>query len=393
MAGDARVSEGGRIMTGRERLLAAMRGEPVDRAPIWLREGFELYQPPPPQDDFRNGWKHDRTFRELCEYVEPYIDYFVPWNIGAVNRFLMVPPRAIARTGERLQGDTLVSEGYIDAGKRKLAFRTEWKRHNNNGWMTLHPVQTIEDLKAVAAIPFELDTGAIDAALPSYGDAVRKAGERGLPLFGISSPIVIISGLMDLQLFLELSYTHKALFHELLELITGRLSAVLRYALSKGPFDTAMNIGGSEQCTPPLMAPESYDEYVVPYETPFIEECHRHGIPVNIHCHGKIRHALKCMADMGVDSTDPVEPPPAGNLDFHEAREISRGSVTLRGNLEYNEFTHLTPDQMKTRVKSLFADGNRRMILAASAGPNTYISPRIADNYRALVDTALEYGG
>ena len=29
-------------MTGRERLLAAIRGEVVDRPPIWLREGFNI---------------------------------------------------------------------------------------------------------------------------------------------------------------------------------------------------------------------------------------------------------------------------------------------------------------------------------------------------------------
>ena len=379
-------------MTGRERLLAAMRGDPVDRVPIWLREGFDLYDEPPDQDDFKDGWKHDQVYRDLCEYVEPSIDYFVPWNIGALNRFLMIPPRSIVSSGEYRTDGTLISEGHIRCRGRDLPFRTEWKRHNNNGWMTVHPVRSLDDLHAVAEIPFELDTRAIDRAVESYDVAVRLAGDRGVPLFSISSPIVIISGLMDLELFLELSYTEKPYFHELLREITERQLQVLRYALGKGRFDTVMNIGGSEQCTPPLMAPEAFDEYVVPYETPFVDECRRHGIPVNIHCHGKVKHALECMADMGVDSTDPVEPPPAGDLDFREAREVSRGEVTLRGNLEYNEFTHLDPARMRARVKELLSDGNRRIILAASAGPNTSVSRRVADNYRAFVDAALEFG-
>ncbi len=96
---------------------------------------------------------------------------------------------------------------------------------------------------------------------------------------------------------------------------------------------------------------------------------------------------------MGVDSTDPVEPPPGGDLDFHEAREISRGEVTLRGNIEYNEFTHLAPRQIRERVKDILSDGNRRLILSTSAGPNTHINRHIADNYRAFVEAALEYGG
>ena len=379
-------------MTGKERLRAAMKGEALDRVPIWLREGFFLYNGFSDADDFRNGWQQDPVYRDLCTYVEPYIDYFVPWNIGALNRFLMIPPSAISSANQRTDGRTMTNEGHIDANGRRLPFKNEWQYHNNNGWMTVHPVKSVDDLKAVADIQFELDTAAIDKAVQSYQTALDLAGDRGLPLFSISSPIVVISGLMSLDLFLELSLTSKSLFHELLKEITSRQLKVLRYALSKGPFDTVMNIGGSEQCTPPLMAPEAFDEYVVPYETPFVEECRKHGIPVNIHCHGKVRHALKCMADMGVDSTDPVEPPPAGNLTFREAREISRGEVTLRGNLEYNEFTHLTTKQMSGRVKEILADGNRRVIVSASAGPNTYITKHIADNYRALVDAALEYG-
>lgn len=37
--------------------MAAMRGEPADRPPLWLREGFDLLDPIPPADDFRNGWR------------------------------------------------------------------------------------------------------------------------------------------------------------------------------------------------------------------------------------------------------------------------------------------------------------------------------------------------
>ncbi|MBT3275485.1 MAG: hypothetical protein HN368_20180 [Spirochaetales bacterium] len=379
-------------MNGRERLAAAMRGDPVDRVPIWLREGFEPYKNLPAEDDFKNAWKHDTVYQDMLSYVEPYIDFFVPWDIGALNRFLMIPPNAVNRNAEQREGDNLVIEGYIQTPARNLPFKTETKRNNNNSWMTLHPVKSVKDLQAVAEIPFAVDTHGIDNAVQTFQKALKVAGDRGLPVFNLSSPIVIISGLMDLQLFLELSVTEKPYFHKLLETITERQLDVLRYALSKGNYETTMNIGGSEQCTPPLMAPSAFDEYVVPYETPLIEECRKHGIPTNIHCHGKIRHALKCMVSMGADSTDPVEPFPAGDLSFREAREISQGDITLRGNIEYNEFTYMTPVQMRVRVKELLADGSKRVIISTSAGPNTSINQTIADNYRALIDAALEYG-
>jgi uroporphyrinogen-III decarboxylase len=96
---------------------------------------------------------------------------------------------------------------------------------------------------------------------------------------------------------------------------------------------------------------------------------------------------------MGVDSTDPVEPPPAGDVTFAEAQEIVDGRVTLIGNLEFDELTHLDPPAIRARVKEIFQNGNRRIILGASAGPNTHISERVADNYRAFVDAGIDFGG
>ena len=380
-------------MNGRERLTAAMRGDKVDRVPIWLREGFEAYERPTDPKDFRQGWKHDSVYRDLRDYVEPHIDYFVPWKIGALNRSLMIPPKSIVTREDSLtESGSLVSEGYIQCPGCRLPFRIEWKRNNTNGWKILYPVNSVDDLRAVAEIPFELDTAAVEKSVESYAEALEAAGDRGRAIAWLSSPIVIISGLMSFQLFLELSITERGYFHLLLEEISRRQLEVLKHLLSLGSFETVITIGGAEQCTPPLMAPEMYDEYVVPYESPFVDLCHDHGIPVNVHCHGKIRHALGCMREMGVDATDPVEPPPAGDLDFREAREISRGMITLQGNVEFNEFVHLTPVEMRRRVREVLADGNRRMILSTSAGPTTAVTRQVADNYRAFVDAALEYG-
>ena len=63
--------------------------------------------------------------------------------------------------------------------------------------------------------------------------------------------------------------------------------------------------------------------------------------------------------------------------------EISRGSASV--GLSYGAHSNLC-------VNQIFRNGNRRIILGASAGPNTYISQHVADNYKAFVDAGLEYG-
>ena len=191
-----------------------------------------------------------------------------------LNRFLMIPERYIHSEEARIEGDLLVSDGYIETASDKLPYRRVWRRNNNNGWMTNPPVNSIEDLKKVAAIPFELDREAIRRRRTGWKRAADLLGDRGLPRTGFSSPIVIISGLMTLELFLELSFTHREYFHELLEEITRRELAIIDEMFGEEPIETTVNIGGSEQCTPPMMAPEAFDDFVVPYDDwPF----HRRG--------------------------------------------------------------------------------------------------------------------
>ena len=78
-------------MTGKERLLAAMRGEEVDRAPIWLREGFPVLGCPADADDFQLGWQADPLYHDLFDTVTPHADVFSGWGIPCTNRDLLVP--------------------------------------------------------------------------------------------------------------------------------------------------------------------------------------------------------------------------------------------------------------------------------------------------------------
>jgi uroporphyrinogen-III decarboxylase len=380
-------------MTGKERMQAALLGEPVDRIPIWLREGFELDKSLPSKENFLRGWKQDPLYREILEHVEPHVDMKKSWGLGDfLNRFLMIPPRFIHFGEPSVEGERLVRNGTIVTPRGSLTYKNAWMWHNGNSWMVEYPVNSLEELKMVAEVPFDVDRRELEQKLAAHTKARSSVGDRGVLELSFSSPIVVISGLMNLELFLELSYTERDYFHKLLNIITERILAVADSLFAEGKLETTVNIGGSEQCTPPLMAPQAFDEYVVPYDGAIIKRLKRAGVMVNVHCHGKVRHALKCMAEMGVDSTDPVEPPPAGDVSFEEARGIVGDRMTLVGNLEWDEFTHLTPGEIRKRVRKVCSLGRDRVILAASAGPTTHITPRVADNIKAFVDAGLEYG-
>ncbi len=83
-------------MNSKQRLTAALRGEEVDRVPIWLRDrgaGIPLlFGGPAPADDFRKGYQADPLYHELYDYTAPHIDQMDEWDIPVLNRNCLVPP-------------------------------------------------------------------------------------------------------------------------------------------------------------------------------------------------------------------------------------------------------------------------------------------------------------
>ena len=389
-------------MTAKERLIAAIKGDKVDRPPLWLREGFTIGVDPtraPIHDvqgsgvdpEFVLGWKHEPLYRELFEYVEPHIVGMRSWGLGEhINRYLLIPADSISREIEHAGADRYFVNGRVDARRGALSFRNELRRGVNTYWHVDHLVESVEDLEMLAEIAWSFDPGVLPRFLAEFEEQRSALADNGVMRLEYPSPIVAISATMSLQRFLEMSVTHRGLFHELLRVITERLITITDELFSRNGIDTIVNFGGSEQCTPPLMAPEAFDEYVVPYDGEVIARLKSYGITVNMHCHGKVRHALTKMIEMGVDSTDPVEPPPAGDVTFTEAREIAGDGLTLNGNLEFDELEHRDSDHIRARVREITSFGKRRLVIGASAGPISAVSRRLVDNYKALIDEYVQ---
>ena len=303
----------------------------------------------------------------------------------------MTDPSSIETSSELISTDVRRTTTTIHTPRGDLTGIHEQHRGEATGWGVKKPVTCVEELRMLSDVPWELNPEWIDSSIESYQRAMNAVADRGVVRVGIPSPVVCISGCMPLELFLELSLTEKAWFHELCTEITRRKMALLDALFSQGiQIEGTANFGGSEQCTPPMMRPDAFDEYVVPYDGQIAARLKQEGILVNVHCHGKVRHALKCMVDMGIDSTDPMEPPPAGDCTYAEAREIVGSDLTLVGNLEFDELEFAEPDHIRKRVREILSLGDRRLILGASAGPITKITPRLAENFRAWVETAIE---
>jgi len=377
-------------MTGKERMQAAILGQPVDRVPIWLREGFDLLDRKTPNpDDFTDGWQADPDYIEFCDFARDVVDLRVGWSPGGhFNRTLGIPPHYIRGTTELVGSNTRRHIRTIDTPKGKLTAVSETHRGTRTTWGVKYPVESLEDLDKLRSVPFEV----MPVSYDSYERAHARTGDRGVLCLGVSSPWVVFSACVPFELALEWSLTEQDLVLEVLEEITQRCLACLEAVLSR-PLDTIANIGGSEQCTPPMMSPEVYARFVTPFDGRIVSMLNEHGIPVSCHCHGHVSKALTEMVRMGFAATDPVEPPfGGGDVTMAQAREIVGDKLTLCGNLQFNELEHSTPEQVRARVREILGTGKQRLVLASSAGPITRVSRPMLANYRAWVEEALECG-
>ncbi|NQT53813.1 hypothetical protein HQ576_17280, partial [bacterium] len=197
--------------------------------------------------------------------------------------------------------------------------------------------------------------------------------------------MVCVAGMMPYEMFLELSLTDPALVLDLTETCRERILDVLRVLFSKPGIEYVW-MGGSEWVTPPMGSPALYDALVQEQERSIIGFCHQHGAVVHVHCHGNVRHALGRSIERGADYTEPVEPPPDGDITLAEAKAMADGHITLGGNIEARVVCHGSEAEVEEAVRAAFEGGKQRFVLAPTEGPSPTISDREYRNWMKMID-------
>jgi uroporphyrinogen-III decarboxylase len=175
------------------------------------------------------------------------------------------------------------------------------------------------------------------------------------------------------------------LIEELTATCCERIIRILDVLLAKGNVDILF-VGGSEWLTPPMGSPELYDRLVHTYEAKVIEKMHEHGTLCHLHCHGNIRSTFEKIIRRGADFTEPVEPPPDGDISFAEAKERAAGRITLGGNIESRIIERENLETVEETVRTAFEGGRKRMVLLTTARPLTTMTSLMARNYHRAID-------
>jgi uroporphyrinogen-III decarboxylase len=402
-------------MTSRERLMATLRGEPVDRPAVNFYEigGFDI--DPADPDEF--NVYHDPSWRPLLELAEQRTDLIRMRS--AVRSRSWDPQTASPNCGSRMADCGLASpveseitpilapddlvriHPYVEGpwhcirttmqiGGRLLSSTTRRSPEVDTIWTTEHLLKNTDDLKAYLELPEEFFAEEIDVARLIEDDA--KVGERGIVMVDTEDPLCAAASLFGMEDFLTVALTEPALFHRLLEKLARPLYARTARVAEAFP-GHLWRIYGPEYAAEPFLPPRLFQEYVVRYTEPMVRVIRQHGGFARVHCHGRIHYILDLICEMGADGTDPIEPPPHGDVRLDYVRREYGDRLVLFGNIELSDIESREPPAFERLVQQTLADGTRGQgrgfVLMPSAAPNgRQITPRILKNYETMVHLA-----
>jgi len=373
-------------MNRRERLMATLRGEAVDRPPLSFYELNGLDENPEDGDPF-NIYSHP-SWRPLIELTKEKTDRIVMRGVAYAS-ITPDPLEALSQTETYLQDGRRFSVSRIPAGGRILTSRTRRDPDVNTVWTEEHLLKDTDDLCAFLELPpppatdDPVDTRAVFETEAALGDT-------GIVMIDTPDPLCLAASLFDMGEYTVTALTEQTLFHTLLERFASTLWAKTE-AVSRALPGRLWRIYGPEYASPPYLPPYLFREYVCRYVTPMIEAIHRNGGYVRIHSHGNLKAILDDIASMNADGLDPIEPPPQGDVELQYVRERYGKKMVLFGNLEASDIENLPTGQFAEKVKRALDEGTsgngRGFVLMPSACPYGRILSDLAlRNYERLVE-------
>ena len=374
-------------MNRRERLMATLRGEPVDRPPVCFYELNGLDENIDDQDPF-NIYNHP-SWAPLIELTREKTDRIVMRSIPLKD----APLSPI--------DDCTTIESWLDENGRRFIRRTirygshtltEVTRRDpdvNTVWVVEHLLKNVQDVESYLEIPLTTSLGVPD--ISGVLQVEETLGDSGIVMIDTPDPLCEAAQLFHLADYLIIAFTEPGLFHRLLErfaiLLYQKTEAVARALLGR-----LWRIYGPEYASPPYLPPRLFQEFVVSYDTKMVEMIHQHDGYARIHSHGRLKQILDDIVSTGCVGLDPIEPPPQGDVSLRYVRERYGEQLVLFGNLEASDIENLPTDLFRRKVMAALQEGTsgkgRGFVLMPSACPyGRVLSPLSLANYGSIIDT------
>jgi uroporphyrinogen-III decarboxylase len=124
----------------------------------------------------------------------------------------------------------------------------------------------------------------------------------------------------------------------------------------------------------PFLSPRMYRQFVLPYERRVTDAIKETGVTVYTHTCGSIGDRLPLMVETGTQGIDTLDPPPLGNTELADAKELLGDKVFIKGNMNAVELlAYRTPEEViehaSGRIRIGMPGGGYILSTACSVAP------------------------
>ncbi len=366
------------ILTSRERLSRLFNGEEIDRIPIWL---LAPYHPIGCYVDIYNT----PCYKPIVEYISKYCDTFdrrspdsgFCFNVHPdILRKTIVEEHAGNRiTKDIIQYKDITFEKHISTGR--------------DGTRIKPLLEEPEELDKILSIPYQPPKPNMD----QFFKEEQELGDKGLMMVDLGDPLAPLYSLTsagNFSLWTAIDYDRLLYF---LDEMYRRVYDYYKYLLEKNVGDVYF-IVGAEFAGPPLVSPSKFNELSVRYVKGIVDLIRAYGKKSIVHYHGNLYKILDGMKEINPDGLHTIEAPPIGDCTITQAREVLGKDMVLIGNIQYDDLTRCSKEEVEERVKGALEEGRTgRFILSPTAGPyETYINEKTVQNYLTFIESGLKYG-
>jgi uroporphyrinogen-III decarboxylase len=370
-------------MTHRERIETAWAFREPDRVPI------EINLPA--------SWRTLPQARQLVAMTDEHADNFKGTAAPAFG-FFGLPATSNTEMIEEKPGDFVRKrQTWSTPAGEFYALTYQPASSPNDFHWEKRPIASLDDLRRLAdapraPIPFDAQACAAD---------IRAIGESGYPCTYLFHPLGFLVRHATMEEVFAWLYDEPSLVHRFLEVTHEQILATVRSAQQAMGHGLTWVSYAHEMLTPPWMGFDLFDAFVAPYDRRIYAAVHEGGGRFRCHCHGNCGTFLERFADMGMDSTEPLERPPAGDVNLAEAKRLVGRRMLLSGNLPSERFVTLTPNQVRQMVRECMdvaAEGGGFTLRLSGDEPNSGVDltadelTRVIANAETYIEAGLEYG-
>jgi uroporphyrinogen decarboxylase len=355
-------------MNSYERMMIAVRGGQPDRVPVW--------------ESIINKPVIKALHPELFDSAEKEAIY----DRGSQGGYLL---QADFVEKEDLDGITIFEDFRVQRWIDDYTYVDEWGitwQVPSYGipYVVKHPIKTESDLDKLS-IP---DPDA-DYRLKSLEDAVKRFKGKRVIVFLGHEAFEFSHYLRGMENLLMDYILNPDFVKRIARIVMDYKRKVLERAAEVGA-DILLTGDDYAHRNGPIMSPEHFEEFVLPYLQEAVDVAKEKGVPFIKHTDGNLWQILDLIVDTGIDVLDPIEP--MADMDMGQVKEKYGSRIAIAGNVDCAQLLpEATEEEVVEAVKETLSKGavGGGFILASSNSIHPAVKP---ENYRVMVEAARRYG-